>query len=291
MRRRRTYYGVTVGILMVDSTFRRFVGDIGNARTWPFPVQYRVVRGATPAEMVDLENADVLDRFKAAADELVADGVDGITTTCGFLALFQKDLAEHCPVPVATSALLQVPMVERLIPAARRVGILTYSAEAMTPAHLESAGVAADTPVVGMPRGSEFYRWIMEGDDSVPFEVLRDEDLSALAVKQSRRLAFHCPCTLQHAQKLGGAVDQVLGRLGFALTPVQDAHLCCGSAGTYSVTQPELATQLRDNKLDNLEAGNPEVIVTANIGCQTHLAGANRTPVRHWIEIVDEALA
>ncbi|PRY71559.1 glycolate oxidase subunit GlcF [Halomonas ventosae] len=122
-------------------------------------------------------------------------------------------------------------------------------------------------------------------------EVLRDEDLTGLEVKERRRLAFHCPCTLQHAQKLGGAVEQVLGRLGFALTPVQDAHLCCGSAGTYSVTQPELATQLRDNKLDNLEAGNPEVIVTANIGCQTHLAGANRTPVRHWIEIVDEALA
>ena len=122
-------------------------------------------------------------------------------------------------------------------------------------------------------------------------EVLRDEDLDALDIQERRRLAFHCPCTLQHAQKLGGAVEQVLGRLGFALTPVQDAHLCCGSAGTYSVTQPELATELRNNKLDNLEAGNPEVIVTANIGCQTHLAGANRTPVRHWIEIVDEALA
>ena len=190
MRRQRTYHGVTVGILMVDSTFRRFVGDIGNARTWPFPVQYRVVRGATPAEMVDLENADVLGRFKAAADELVADGVDGIATTCGFLALFQKDLAEHCPVPVATSALLQVPMVERLIPAARRVGILTYSAEAMTPAHLESAGVAIDTPVVGMPRSSEFFRWIMEGDDTVPFEALRDE-----VVATAERLARDHPGT------------------------------------------------------------------------------------------------
>lgn len=121
-------------------------------------------------------------------------------------------------------------------------------------------------------------------------EVLRDEALDDLEVKQGRRLAFHCPCTLQHAQKLGGAVEGVLTRLGFSLTPVADAHLCCGSAGTYSITQPELATQLRDNKLDNLEAGNPEVIVTANIGCQTHLNGANRTPVRHWIEIVDEAL-
>lgn len=121
-------------------------------------------------------------------------------------------------------------------------------------------------------------------------EVLRDEDLDSLEPEKGRKLAFHCPCTLQHAQKLGGAVESVLGRLGFSLTPVQDAHLCCGSAGTYSITQPELATQLRDNKLNNLEAGDPEVIVTANIGCQTHLNGAGRTPVRHWIEIVDEAL-
>ncbi|BBI63924.1 glycolate oxidase iron-sulfur subunit [Vreelandella sulfidaeris] len=121
-------------------------------------------------------------------------------------------------------------------------------------------------------------------------EILRDEPLDTLNVKASERLAFHCPCTLQHAQKLNGAVEGILSKLGFALTPVQDAHLCCGSAGTYSITQPELATQLRDNKLNALEAGQPDVIVTANIGCQTHLAGANRTPVRHWVEIVDAAL-
>ena len=101
---------------------------------------------------------------------------------------------------------------------------------------------------------------------------------------------FHCPCTLQHAQKLGGSVEGVLGRLGFDLAPVPDAHLCCGSAGTYSFTQPVLARQLRDNKLDALESGSPDVIATANIGCQTHLGAGGRTPVRHWIEIVDEAI-
>ncbi|WP_447895204.1 glycolate oxidase subunit GlcF [Vreelandella sp. GE22] len=121
-------------------------------------------------------------------------------------------------------------------------------------------------------------------------EVLREEPLEKLAVKEHKRLAFHCPCTLQHAQKLNGAVEGVLTKLGFTLTPVQDSHLCCGSAGTYSITQPEIATQLRDNKLNALEAGDPEMIVTANIGCQTHLASANRTPVRHWVEIVDAAL-
>ncbi|MDF2641060.1 MAG: glycolate oxidase iron-sulfur subunit [Pseudomonas sp.] len=121
-------------------------------------------------------------------------------------------------------------------------------------------------------------------------EVIRDEPLETLAITADTRLAFHCPCTLQHAQKLGGEVERVLSRLGFTLTSVPDGHLCCGSAGTYSITQPQLARQLRDNRLDALESGKPQVIATANIGCQTHLAGANRTPVRHWIELVDQAL-
>lgn len=121
-------------------------------------------------------------------------------------------------------------------------------------------------------------------------ELLAAQDLDALRVKAERRMAFHCPCTLQHAQRLGGAVERVLTRLGFTLTAVPDAHLCCGSAGSYSITQPDIARQLRDHKLNALESGNPEVIVTANIGCQTHLDGAGRTPVRHWIEIVEEAM-
>ncbi|MDH4567965.1 glycolate oxidase subunit GlcF [Pseudomonas sp. BN414] len=121
-------------------------------------------------------------------------------------------------------------------------------------------------------------------------EVLRDAPLESLGIRTDLRLAFHCPCTLQHAQKLGGAVEGVLTRLGFHLTSVPDSHLCCGSAGSYSITQPELSRQLRDNKLNALESGQPQVIATANIGCQTHLDGAGRTPVRHWIELVDEAL-
>jgi glycolate oxidase iron-sulfur subunit len=121
-------------------------------------------------------------------------------------------------------------------------------------------------------------------------EVLRDEPLENLGIHASQRLAFHCPCTLQHAQKLGGAVEALLIRLGFNLTSVPDGHLCCGSAGTYSLTQPALSRQLRDNKLNALESGYPEVIATANIGCQSHLDGAGRTPVRHWIELVEAAL-
>jgi len=121
-------------------------------------------------------------------------------------------------------------------------------------------------------------------------EVLAREPLEKLGVRADKRLAFHCPCTLQHAQKLGGAVEAVLRRVGFALTAVPDGHLCCGSAGTYSITQPELSRQLRDRKMDALESGKPQLIATANIGCQMHLDGAGRTEVRHWIEIVEDAL-
>lgn len=121
-------------------------------------------------------------------------------------------------------------------------------------------------------------------------EILRDEPIEQLALCAEQRLAFHCPCTLQHALKLGGAVEALLTRLGFTLTSVPDGHLCCGSAGTYSLTQPELSLQLRDNRLNALESGKPHIIATANIGCQAHLDGAGRTPVRHWIEIVEAAL-
>jgi glycolate oxidase iron-sulfur subunit len=122
-------------------------------------------------------------------------------------------------------------------------------------------------------------------------EVLAEEPLDTLRGTPGQRVAFHCPCTLQHAQKLGGAVEGLLRRLGFDLTAVPDAHLCCGSAGTYSITQPELARRLRDNKLDALETSKPDMIVTANIGCQMHLNSASRTPVQHWIELVESSLA
>ena len=103
---------------------------------------------------------------------------------------------------------------------------------------------------------------------------------------------FHPPCTLQHGQQLRGGVEQHLRALGFDLQlAANEAHLCCGSAGTYSVLQPALALQLRDRKLGHLAAVAPTVIVSANIGCITHLQGGTTTPVRHWIEVLDAALA
>jgi glycolate oxidase iron-sulfur subunit len=125
-----------------------------------------------------------------------------------------------------------------------------------------------------------------------PAELLANEDLAPLGQPGAgRRIAFHAPCTLQHGQKLKGVVEGVLTRLGFALTHVADAHLCCGSAGTYSLLQPELALRLRDNKLAALKAGEPQLIATANIGCQLHLEAGAGKPVLHWLELLDPGSA
>ncbi|WP_230969428.1 glycolate oxidase subunit GlcF [Nitrogeniibacter aestuarii] len=105
-----------------------------------------------------------------------------------------------------------------------------------------------------------------------------------------RQIAFHAPCTLQHGQKLKTQVEAVLLAAGFELTTVPDAHLCCGSAGTYSILQPELSMQLRERKLAALSAGGAKAIASANVGCISHLAGGTDTPVRHWIEWLDERL-
>jgi glycolate oxidase iron-sulfur subunit len=101
------------------------------------------------------------------------------------------------------------------------------------------------------------------------------------------KVAFQSPCTLQHGQQLRGKVEALLRAAGFELTPVADAHLCCGSAGTYSILQPRIAAELRARKLAALEAGQPEAIATANIGCLSHLQGASVRPVKHWIELLD----
>jgi glycolate oxidase iron-sulfur subunit len=105
-----------------------------------------------------------------------------------------------------------------------------------------------------------------------------------------RKVAFHPPCSLQHGLKIRGEIERLLIALGVDLTAVRDAHLCCGSAGTYSVLHPQLSDRLLENKIAALTEGDPQEIVTANIGCQTHLQSATGRPVRHWIELVDDLL-
>jgi glycolate oxidase iron-sulfur subunit len=126
-------------------------------------------------------------------------------------------------------------------------------------------------------------------------EILVDErealePLTADSSPLTKRIAYHPPCTLQHGQKLSGGVEALLTQAGFELTAVAEKNLCCGSAGTYSILQPEIAGQLKTRKLGHLQAGAPELIVTANIGCLTHLQSGTAIPVRHWIEVLDAAL-
>ena len=116
------------------------------------------------------------------------------------------------------------------------------------------------------------------------------ERLAPLLVRKGGRVAFHPPCTLQHGQALRGVTEKVLARAGFELTPVPDAHLCCGSAGTYSILEPDLSERLKANKLAALASGEPGQIVTANIGCQAHLQSGTGLPVKHWIVALEERL-
>ncbi|TCP44229.1 aspartate/glutamate racemase family protein [Rhodovulum marinum] len=167
-----------IGILMLDSRFPRIPGDMGHPATWPFPVAIRVVRGASPARVVR-EGGDTLAAFIAAARELVAEGAVGITTTCGFLSPYQDALAEAVGVPVATSSLMQVEMVNRLLPKGKRAGILTIAASSLGPAHLAAARVPAGTPIGTTEGGREFTRVILNDLPEMDIDAARADNVEA----------------------------------------------------------------------------------------------------------------
>ena len=184
----KAVYGAPLGILMLEARFPRIIGDMGNAATWPFPVLYRVVPGASP-ERVVLRGADgLLPDFLAAAVELVRLGAEAITTNCGFLSLFQAELAAHVGVPVASSSLMQVPWVQATLPPGKRVGLLTVCASTLKLAHLAAAGVPADIPVADTERGREFFRVLISAEKED-----MDADLAELDILDAGRalLAAH----------------------------------------------------------------------------------------------------
>jgi glycolate oxidase iron-sulfur subunit len=121
-----------------------------------------------------------------------------------------------------------------------------------------------------------------------PAQVLQTEDMRRFKLSRARRIAFHAPCTLQHGLRLAGVTEALLRTLGYELSPIADSHLCCGSAGAYSILQSKLSRELLENKIRNLEAGDPEMIATANIGCLLHLQSATARPVMHWVELIDQ---
>jgi hypothetical protein len=176
---RKTLYGASVGILMLETRFPRIPGDMGNAETWPFPVLYKVVPGASPRRVVCEKAEGLLDEFLAAAEELVRHGADGITTTCGFLSLYQREIAAHAGVPVATSSLMQIPFIKRVLPPGNRVGVLTVSAANLTEEHLSAAGADPATPVVGTDDGSEFSRVMINDEERLDVAAAERDILAA----------------------------------------------------------------------------------------------------------------
>jgi glycolate oxidase iron-sulfur subunit len=136
--------------------------------------------------------------------------------------------------------------------------------------------------------GDDYYQKakIISGKTQDIAEFLVDKDLSKLNLDKVD-ISYHEPCTLQHGQKLAGLVNSILDSLGYHPAKVQDSHLCCGSAGTYSIFQPKLSQELKINKMKHLQASNPQMIVTANIGCLIHLQKGSKTPVKHWVELLD----
>lgn len=194
----KTVFGACVGILMLETRFPRVPGDMGNAATWPFPVLYKVVRGATPDRVVRGGAEGLKDAFVEAGREMVRDGADGITTTCGFLSLFQDDLKAALGVPVAASSLMQAPWIEAMLPPGRRVGIVTVSKESLTEAHLRAAGVALDTPTIGTEGGAEFSRAILGDEAELDVDLARADVVAAaerLAARHPEIGAILLECT------------------------------------------------------------------------------------------------
>lgn len=170
---------------MLDAQFPRIAGDMGNATSWSFPVHYRIVRGASPDRVVRGTGDGLLGHFIDAARGLVEDGVDGITTNCGFLSLFQEELAAAVPVPVATSSLMQVAMVNRVLPKGKRAGILTISASSLTAQHLQAAGVPEGTPIGSTEGGQEFTRAILGNELELDIGLARADNVAAAVQMQA----------------------------------------------------------------------------------------------------------
>jgi Asp/Glu/hydantoin racemase len=178
----KSIYGAPLGILMLEARFPRILGDMGNGLTWNFPVLFRVVRGASPTRVVEQGAAGLLDAFIEAVRDLVDLGAEGITTNCGFLSLFQRELAAAVQVPVATSSLMQVPWVQATLPPGKRVGVITVNKAGVTPRHLEAAGVPLDVPIEGTEGGREFFRVLIRAEKTdLDVDLARQDILDAAA--------------------------------------------------------------------------------------------------------------
>ena len=197
-----------LGILKLESRFPRLPGDIANPATWPFPVMIREVKGADPRRVVEGRAKGLLEPFIEGARALEAEGAAGITTSCGFLSLFQKDLAAAVRVPLAASSLMQVPLAAATLPPGKRVGIITISGRALASDHLAAAGVAPDTPVEGVEEGSELARVILQDLPELDAQAAARDVLDAAQRLIARHpevgaLVLECTNMAPYARRLG----------------------------------------------------------------------------------------
>jgi glycolate oxidase iron-sulfur subunit len=235
-----------------------------------------------PAMMprVDAATARVLDALGVQAVIAPGSGCCGairhhLDDHAGALAAARRNIAAWAP-------LLESGAVEALLMNASGCGAMVR----------DYAHLLRDDPVWA-PRARRVVDATFDLAQWLPREFAAARERGAIGQPRppAQRVVFHPPCTLQHGQQVRGAVESFLASLGVEVAPVADAHLCCGSAGTYSVLQPELSTSLRERKLAALQAGAPQMILSANVGCLSHLQGGTATPVRHWIEWLDDAIA
>lgn len=178
----------SLGVVMLDTRFARPPGDIGNAATFAFPVRYRVVAGAFPKRVVVERDRALLGPFVAAARALASEGAAAIATSCGFLALFQRDLELAVAVPVWSSSLLLVAGLQAALPAGQRVGVVSVDAASLGAEHLLGAGAPADTPIEGLAAGSAFRRTLLENRDGLDVGEAREATVGA-----ARRLVERHP--------------------------------------------------------------------------------------------------
>ena len=208
----KNFYGAAVGILMLETRFPRVHGDIGNGATWPFPVMLRSVRGASLDQVVNKRADGLLDAFVAAGLDLIAQGADGITTSCGFMSLFQKELADQLPVPVASSSLMQVSLVNRMLGGGKRAGVITVKKQSLSDDHLRSVGVPLDTPIMGTEHGVEFTRAVL-GDEERLNTRLATEDLvkTGLMLKENHPEVGSIILECTNMAPYAAAIRQVTG--------------------------------------------------------------------------------
>jgi len=173
-------FGFSVGILMLDTRFPRIPGDMGNASTFPFPVLYHRVKGASPDRVVRQGQQELLPSFIEGARALEREGVRAVTTNCGFLAKFQVEVAASVSIPVFTSSLMLVPLVHRMLPPKKAVGIMTVDASSLRPEHYTGAGITKDIPTVvaGMETEKEFTRVMLDNELELDVEAARQEHVS-----------------------------------------------------------------------------------------------------------------